>query len=763
MRGPKGATGVISRARTALGALSAVAALLGAMPVLAADTTVRVDLPAQKLSESLDALAAQSQIQMMYAGDSVRGLSAPALKGEYPVAEALRRLLAGSGLETRTSGDTYLIVKPQSINRLEAVTVTATRTENKAFDVPASVSVVTRQQIDDLQAKDIATVLRDLPGVTMGGGPRENGQLPTIRGYQGSDIILRVDDARRSLDASVGIFSPLYLDPNFVKQVDIVRGPSSAIYGGGGLGGVMAFRTIDADDVLAPGESVGGYAKAGYRSGDGSINSNLTGAAQTAGASVVASGTIRNYHNINNGAGTENIQNGTSQNGLMKVGYSPNELNDITVSYMRYFDGGIGFANPAFNDVWNASSLRYIERSQDEFSGRWDFRDDTKKTLDGKVFAYSTHLKQEIQDRANSAANNSTYEVTTYGGGVQNSSRFMAGPGHRLTYGLDGYRDELTNTSGGNANAINPDGTMLAGGGFVQDEIQLSNTWTLIPAVRFDSYKAEGGANPTNSSERLSPKLAIKWQALPAVGVFASYGEAFRAPTLTELYSSDNRSSSFQNFRASPTLKPEVSHTKEVGMTLALDNLLADSDSLRVKATAFDEHVDDLINQATVGTYARTSAPFGTGYVFQYQNVSNVHRWGGDVELDYRLGDWSFGAGYSRLRVNNNALLSQPDKLTTSVGYFVDEYLALRYAARFVAAQDYDTKVDTSGVPPQDRRRSGYAVHDIGASYDRDWYRVDFAVTNIFDKEYMTYGQSLQTSRIYEEGRSFNLNFTARF
>ena len=745
----------------ALFSVSLIALMAWAQPAWTAQSPhVALDMPAQPLATALDQLALQSHTQLLYAAEAVRGLTAPALKGDLAIGDALHQLLAGSGFEARTNGDNaFVVIKaPTTVSRLETVTVIATRTENRAFDVPASVTTVTRDQIDDSQAKDIATIIRDIPGVTMGGTPREGGQLPTIRGYQGPDIILRVDDARRSLDASVGIFTPLYLDPNFVKQVDVVRGPSSATYGGGGLGGVMAFQTIDADTILASGQNVGGRIKAGWHSGDGSLNTNLSAAARQDGASVLASGTLRNYHNINDGADGENVQNGTATNGLFKLGFAPNDLNALQASYMRYFDAGFGPTNPASNDT-ATTGFKYTERSQDEFTGRWTFRDSGKELWDGKVSAFYTDLKYDGQTRSTTTTD-FTLNAITFGGSAQNSSRFeTAMLKHRLTYGLDGYQDELSNTSAGASNGVNPDGTMQAGGGFLQDEIQLTPAWTLTPTFRYDSYKAEAGSNPSNSSNHLSPKLAVRWQALSALSLFASYGEAFRAPTLTELYMQESRSRSFMNFAPNATLKPETSRAKELGFTVALDDVIAAHDAFRFKAVGFDESVKDLINQATIGTYARTAAPFGTGSIFQYQNVSNAHRWGGEAELSYRLGDWDFGLGYSRLRVKDrstgNNLFAPPDKLTASLAYFVDDFLSLRYGARLVAAQDYDSTTL--------RRRDGYSVHDIGASYDRDSYRIDFGISNLFDKGYASYHQGLASSYIYEEGRSFNLSLTARF
>lgn len=91
--------------------------------------------------------------------------------------------------------------------------------------------------------------------------------------------------------------------------------------------------------------------------------------------------------------------------------------------------------------------------------------------------------------------------------------------------------------------------------------------------------------------------------------MFVSYGEAFRAPTMTEMFGNLNTRRALFNFRPNPGLKPETSKTREVGATLAFDDLLAGGDSLRAKVTYFREDVDDLIDQQVVGRYAR-QAPF---------------------------------------------------------------------------------------------------------------------------------------------------------
>lgn len=202
---------------------------------------------------------------------------------------------------------------------LDTTTVTATRTANSSFELPASVSTVERQQLDEVQANTLSTALRTLPNVNYGGGPRAAAQSPAIRGLQGPRIILTVDGARRNNDG--GVNTPLLIDPDLIRQIDVVRGPMSAAYGSGGLGGVMAIETLNADDMLDPGQSSGGRIKAGYRSANRESSSNLTLAARGERADILASGTYPDYGTIHTGASGSDAQypnDGHLQSGLLK-------------------------------------------------------------------------------------------------------------------------------------------------------------------------------------------------------------------------------------------------------------------------------------------------------------------------------------------------------------------------------------------------------------------------------------------------------------
>lgn len=639
--------------------------------------------------------------------------------------------------------------------RLEAVTVTATRSENNSFDVPASVSVVGREQLDDAQASNLS-VLRKLPGVDLGGGARPAGQIPTIRGLQGPRVILSVDGARRNY--SDNIRTPLLIDPDLVQQIDIVRGPESALYGSGGIGGVMALRTLEAGDILAPGRTVGGRAKIGFRSADHSVSTNLTGAARSGGVDLLGSATLRDAGRIRTGDGNGLTNDQQLKSGLFKAGATLDERNRVQVSYQKFSDTLVTPSNPGGSDAFGLRQR--LKRRQDQFTGIYSFRDDDRKWLDGSVNAYYTKL-QFATTPYTAGVTATDIEMATAGIALQNSTRIETAPWlrHRITYGLDAYRDRARNRDGGVANAVQPDGEQISQGLFLQDEMTIADDWTLIGAVRHDRYRLEPSGRAASDNQRLSPKVTLKWQVQPFLGLFFGYSEAFRAPTLGETYQSLSTNRALFNFRSNPDLKPETSRSREAGFTLAFDDVLTAADAVRLKTTIFTEKVENMIASATVGRYTR-AAPFsGTGLIFQNQNVAKAERHGGEVVATYTAGGFDLGLGYSHLRAKDAAtgagLFAPPDKVTVGTRYRFESGWAVWWTGQFVDGQHRDATAL--------RQRDGYGLHDIGVSYDRDWYRLDLGVTNLLDKAYATYQQSQTTTYTYEEGRSVNLTLSARF
>lgn len=268
--------------------VAAICLAVAAAFVQAQQATFDFNIPAQPASQVLDALSKQTGLQPFFAAGAVNGVQSPGVKGKLTLREALDKALAGTGLNYQFTGEKAVAIKAAPARKtaelpeadLAEIVVTATtRTANPLSKTPASVSVVTQDDFEEQQAATVSAVLKKLPNVEFGGGPRVNGEVPAIRGVFGPSVTLLVDGARQNDSTSPGLKSPLFIDPYFLRQAEILRGPASSLYGSGGNGGVMAFTTLSARDLLAPGQTIGGGVKAAYGDADKSsrLNARLYG------------------------------------------------------------------------------------------------------------------------------------------------------------------------------------------------------------------------------------------------------------------------------------------------------------------------------------------------------------------------------------------------------------------------------------------------------------------------------------------------------
>ncbi len=136
---------------------------------------------------------------------------------------------------------------------LDPIIVKGNREESTVLDVPANITVIEGEEIKQRGITDFGELTRTIPGVTAGRQTSSADPFSTfgginIRGVGGNRVQLQVDGSRvaeRIIDGTRD-----YVDMNFVKQVEIFRGPASVLWGSDALGGVVAFETIDPEDIL---------------------------------------------------------------------------------------------------------------------------------------------------------------------------------------------------------------------------------------------------------------------------------------------------------------------------------------------------------------------------------------------------------------------------------------------------------------------------------------------------------------------------------
>ncbi|MBD8496127.1 TonB-dependent siderophore receptor [Pseudomonas syringae] len=167
------------------------AALLMAGTAMAQQITYPLDIAPQALDQALNALAGQTGSRILFATDVAEGRQVPGLRGSLTLEQALERLVGGTGLRVeKTEDGSYLVAKPRengpvelsptpiSSNALGTITeasksytpgtlATATRLVLTPRETPQSISVVTRQKMDDFALNSIDDVMRQVPGITV--------------------------------------------------------------------------------------------------------------------------------------------------------------------------------------------------------------------------------------------------------------------------------------------------------------------------------------------------------------------------------------------------------------------------------------------------------------------------------------------------------------------------------------------------------------------------------------------------------------------
>jgi len=247
-------------------------ALAAAAPAPAADQKKHAfDIPAGPLVASLERFSETAGLDVV-AGDAVEGIDAPALKGELTADEALARLLAGTGLAYRFTGENTIAITteakatreddpvglddgaaegepgeaqlPETVVRRTAPrrgtykadrASTATRTDTPILETPASIQVVPRQVIDDQASVRLRDIYRNISGVQplFTGGNVATTEVPIIRGFR--DFSIYRNGSRLSSTAPVDLAN--------IERVEVLKGPASVLFGLGEPGGILNLVT----------------------------------------------------------------------------------------------------------------------------------------------------------------------------------------------------------------------------------------------------------------------------------------------------------------------------------------------------------------------------------------------------------------------------------------------------------------------------------------------------------------------------------------
>ncbi|WP_201402367.1 TonB-dependent receptor [Kaistia sp. 32K] len=253
----------------------------------AAVETVDFKVPAGPLNQALAAFGRQSGLQVTYLAASATGKTSPGITGRATRDEALARILAGSGLAFSfpnattaaigAAGSPAAPVATDGSTVLDVIDVTGggggIRSAEQVFETPAAVSYISQQTIERFRGSSPGDIFRGTPGV-MSAESRNGAAIDiNIRGMQGMGRVpVTIDGAMNSTTAYQGyqgVSNRSYVDPDLIGGIDISKGPASGPFGG--IGGSVAMRTIDANDIIKDGKNIGLRIKGGVGTNTSSV------------------------------------------------------------------------------------------------------------------------------------------------------------------------------------------------------------------------------------------------------------------------------------------------------------------------------------------------------------------------------------------------------------------------------------------------------------------------------------------------------------
>ncbi|ADO50507.1 TonB-dependent vitamin B12 receptor BtuB [[Enterobacter] lignolyticus] len=589
----------------------------------------------------------------------------------------------------------------------DTMVVTANRVEQPINTVLAPVSVVTRQDIDRWQSTSVVDVMRRLPGVDVAqyGGLGQQSSL-FIRGTNSSHVLILVNGIRLN-QAGVSGSSDLSQFPiSLVQRIEYIRGPRSAVYGSDAIGGVVNIITTRDRDGTTLNAGIGTY---GYQSYGGSTQQTLGGNTRvtvagdytyTKGFDVVAEGNTGGvaqpdrdgfmsktlYGSIEHDFSEQwgafvrgyGYDNRTAYDGSV---FTPGVLVDTRQLYSQTWDAGLRYNNDIFHSQLTSSYSHSKDYNYDPNLGRYD----STATLDD--------VKQYNLQWANSV------EVGhgNIGAGVDWQKQSTE-PG--TSYVTDAY--DIRNT------------------GLYMTALQKLGDFTLEGAARSDDNSQFGQHGTWQSS--------AAWEFIDGYRFVASYGTAFKAPNLGQLY----------GFYGNENLKPEESKQWEG----AFEGLTA---GVTWRVSGYRNDIDNLIDYNTD--------------LQKYYNVGQARIKGIEATASFDTGPLTHNIGYDYVDARDaktNELLDRRAK--QQVKYQLDwqvydfdwsmtyHYLGTRY----------DT--DYSTYPSQKVKMGGVSLWDVAVSYPiTSHLTVRGKIANLFDKDYETvYGY-------HTAGREYNLSGSYTF
>ena len=769
---------------------------------VSAQSQATYQISAGPLGSALTQFGIQAGVTISFDPKQTGHLNTAGLQGQYSIDEGLQRLLADSGLQAeRQSNGGYVLVagSPEtalelgatqvSTNQLGTVTegtgsytpgyiATATRMVLKPRETPQSISVITRQHMDDFALDNVDDVMRHTPGITVSAYDTDRTNYYS-RGFSINNFQYDgIPSAVRNVAYSAG---NTLSDMAIYDRIEVLKGASGLLSGAGSLGGTINLVRKKPTSDFHGHITTGAGSWNNYRT-EADVSGPLTESGNVRGRAVAAYQDRQSY--------IDRYSNQSSVfYGILEFDLSPDTLLTVGADYqdnkpqgstwsgsfpLYNYAGEINSAKRSFSNATDWSSWQQYTRTvfatleQDLGSG-WV----GKLQLDHKLNGYDAQLGA-IQFNQPAADGTAKINAQRYKGETTSDAAdlYVSGPyeflgrEHELVLGGSistanwkgkGYWDvtfatpnivdyfnwngHLAKPDWGNASQINDD-TVRQTGMYATTRLNLTDELKLFLGGRVVDYTLTGTTNTYRESGRLIPYAGLTYDLTDYLTAYASYTDVFMPQ---EFYNLD---------RHSKMLDPDQGENYEVGLKSEffdgrLNASLAYFEVKESNRPIPDDAWNNLSptppNYAFKGTAARTK-----GY---------------ELEISGELSPgWSLQAGYTHKVVRDDSgkkisTFEPEDQLSFYTIYKLKGDLnkvSVGGGARWQSTawqEMYNSPKDRY----EDFSQKPYWVVDLMTRYQfTENLSTTLNVNNVFDKYYYT-NIGFYNSAIYGEPRNFML------
>lgn len=655
-------------------------------------------------------------------------------------------------------------------NKEDTIVVTASGFAQEMRDAPASITVITKEQLQNKPAANLIDMVKDVEGVSVIGGSMKPDI--SIRGLSGDYTLIMVDgrrqNSRESRPNGSGGYEAGFIPPvEAIERIEVIRGPMSSLYGSDAMGGVVNIITKAVADEWHGSMGMGGIIQESKDYGN-SANTDF----YVSGPLIKDKLGLQVYGGLNYRR-EDHLQEGTprkdDKNITAKLAFTPVEGQKFLAEVGRSTQEHTSTPGKSIADFSERGGLKQKNNKSEVHNDRNHWALTWKGDWD------------EINSEVSVYQENTVRKTNTGKWNKVNEDWVMA---------YDARRPEVTNTVvDGKVTAFLPSNVLTVGGQyqyaklkddsaiknkqtvtekitadqkalFVEDEFSVTDDLTLTGGLRMDDHEFYG--------KHWNPRAYAVYKLTDEITIKGGVAKAFRAPTLREL--SPSFGTSTQGGAAimygNRDLKPETSVTEE--LSIAYDH----ESGFSASATLFNT---EFKNKLTSYQVAGETDPLTGLNMFIYDNVGKANIRG--VEMASRIPvaeKWNLNLNYTFTdserksddeKLNGKSLKGQPLEMTPR--HMANARLDWQYRPdmNFYTQANYTGKqvwaAQRNGAK-QPRERSGITTLDLGMTYQvMPNALLNFAVLNIANEK----GDDIDTNGNWQidEGRRYWANLKLNF